>query len=46
MEIKENLRLLIEKYFAYKKDNKSIEMSEESTRSWINEFLKIFGKSF
>lgn len=43
MEIKEKLKLLIDKYFKYKKDHKSVEMSEESTRSWINEFLKIFG---
>ena len=42
MEPKERLRTLIEKYNQYKKETKSREMSEESTRSWINEFLGIF----
>lgn len=42
MEPKERLRTLIEKYNKYKKEKKSREMSEESTRSWINEFLGIF----
>ena len=42
MDAKERLRILIEKYFQYKKDKKSEELSEESTRGWINEFLEIF----
>ena len=42
MDAKERLRNLIEKYFQYKKDKKSEELSEESTRGWINELLEIF----
>lgn len=42
MEPRDKLRALIEKYNNYKNEKKSEEMSEESTRSWINEFLKIF----
>lgn len=43
MEAKEQLEALIEKYLQYKKEKKSGELSEESTRGWINEFLRIFG---
>lgn len=43
MEPKDRLKALIEKYNKYKSEKKSEEMSEESTRSWINEFLEIFG---
>lgn len=39
---KEKLKDLILKYQQYKKDNKSEELSEEETRSWINQFLGIF----
>jgi type IIS restriction enzyme eco57I len=42
MDAKEQLKALIEKYIKYKKEKKAKELSEESTRSWINEFLRIF----
>ena len=42
MNAKEQLKALIEKYIKYKKEKKAKELSEESTRSWINEFLRIF----
>lgn len=42
MDSKEKLKDLILKYQQYKKDNKSEELSEEETRSWINQFLGIF----
>ena len=42
MNSKDDLKALIEKYIEYKNANKAKEMSEESTRSWINELLKIF----
>lgn len=42
MDAKERLKALIEKYFQYKKDKKTEELSEESTRAWINKFLEIF----
>lgn len=37
------LKVLIEKYHTFKKSNADIEMSEEATRVWINDFLEIFG---
>ena len=43
MDAKEQLKDLIEKYLQYKKERKIEELSEESTRSWINKFLEIFG---
>lgn len=42
MEPKDKLKELIEKYNKYKNEKKSEEMSEETTRLWINEFLEIF----
>lgn len=39
----ENLKKLIEKYNEFKKNNSSGEMSEETIRVWINDFLAIFG---
>ena len=42
MDAMEQLKALIEKYIQYKKEKKTKELSEESTRSWINEFLAIF----
>lgn len=42
MDAREQLKALIEKYIQYKKEKKTEELSEESTRSWINEFLEIF----
>lgn len=42
MDAREQLKALIEKYIKYKKEKKVEKISEESTRSWINEFLKIF----
>ncbi len=42
MDAKEQLKALIEKYIQYKKEKKTEELSEESTRSWINKFLEIF----
>lgn len=42
MDAREQLKALIEKYIQYKKEKKTKELSEESTRSWINEFLEIF----
>ena len=42
MYAKEQLKALIDKYKIYKKERKTEELSEESTRSWINEFLGIF----
>lgn len=39
----DKLKALIEKYFAFKKNNVNNEMSEEATRVWINDFLGIFG---
>lgn len=42
MDAREQLKALIEKYTKYKKEKKTEELSEESTRSWINEFLEIF----
>ncbi len=42
MDAKEQLKALIEKYIQYKKAKKTEELSEESTRSWINKFLEIF----
>ncbi|OUT19696.1 Eco57I restriction-modification methylase domain-containing protein [Campylobacter concisus] len=42
MDSKEKLKDLILKYHQYKKDSKSEELSEEETRSWINQFLGIF----
>ena len=42
MDARERLKALIEKYTKYKKEKKTEELSEESTRSWINEFLEIF----
>ena len=42
MNSKEILKNLIQKYQQYKNDNKSLELSEEETRSWINQFLAIF----
>lgn len=43
MDAKERLKDLIEKYYQYKHEKKAEELSEESTRAWINEFLGIFG---
>lgn len=43
MGSKEELRELVAKYQQYKNDKKSVELSEEETRSWINRFLEIFG---
>ena len=43
MDEKERLKALIEKYYQYKHEKKTEELSEESTRAWINEFLTIFG---
>ncbi|MDY2956747.1 MAG: DNA methyltransferase [Lachnospiraceae bacterium] len=43
MDSKEELRDLIAKYQQYKIDKKSVELSEEETRSWINRLLEIFG---
>jgi len=43
MDSKEELRDLIAKYQQYKIDKKSVELSEEETRSWINQLLEIFG---
>lgn len=43
MDSKEELRELIAKYQQYKKDKKSVELSEEETRSWINRLLEVFG---
>lgn len=43
MDEKEKLKVLIEKYYQYKHEKKTEELSEESTRAWINEFLDIFG---
>lgn len=43
MDSKEELRELIAKYQQYKADKKSVELSEEETRSWINRLLEIFG---
>lgn len=37
------LKLLIEKYFAFKDKNPTNEMNEESIRVWLNDFLEIFG---
>lgn len=42
MDAKEQLQALIEKYIQYKKEKKAEELSEESTRSWINQLLEIF----
>lgn len=42
MDAKEKLKLLIQKYRQYKNANKSEKLSEEETRSWINQFLGIF----
>ena len=42
MDAKEKLKALIEKYYQYRKEDKSKELSEESTRGWINEFLGVF----
>ena len=42
MYTKEKLQELILKYKQYKKDKKSENLSEEETRSWINQFLAIF----
>lgn len=39
----DKLKELIEKYYAFKKNNVNNEMSEEETRVWINDFLEIFG---
>lgn len=39
----DKLKTLIEKYYAFKNNNHINEMSEETTRVWINDFLKIFG---
>ena len=39
----ENLKKLIAKYNEFKKNNSSGEMSEETIRVWINDFLAIFG---
>lgn len=39
----EKLKVLIEKYYAFKKNNANNEMSEEASRVWINDFLEIFG---
>lgn len=39
----DKLKMLIEKYYAFKKNNVNNEMSEEVTRVWINDFLEIFG---
>lgn len=43
MEAKEQLKKLIQMYSKYKSSKKTNELSEEETRSWINELLKIFG---
>lgn len=43
MDSKEELKELIAKYQQYKADKKSVELSEEETRSWINRLLEIFG---
>lgn len=42
MDSKEKLKDLIQKYQQYKAASKSAELSEEETRSWINQFLGIF----
>lgn len=42
MDSKEKLKELIRKYQQYKAASKSVELSEEETRSWINQFLEIF----
>ena len=42
MDSKEKLKELIQKYQQYKGESKSTELSEEETRSWINQFLGIF----
>lgn len=42
MDSKEALKRLITKYNQYKKNRKSTELTEEETRSWINELLGIF----
>lgn len=42
MDSIDKLKELICMYQKYKKQKKSSELSEEETRSWINEFLKIF----
>ena len=39
----DKLKVLIEKYYTFKKSNADNEMSEEATRVWINDFLAIFG---
>lgn len=42
MDSKEQLKQLIQMYLQYKESKKTNELSEEETRSWINELLKIF----
>ena len=43
MDSRHKLKELIEKYKEYKTSSKTEELSEEETRSWINQFLTVFG---